>query len=141
MVYQEQYHRCIFNIDLTWKKLFYSLIPFVAIIVMYTAMLIFLRKAKVESKRFLVTSFLIIATGLVAYLPDQLLIAFKVRIQNWNHFQLTLLIFVLYWNNWVGQFLNHKSLTELTIHLSLQCHSDPNELRGCSDYYSHTLVH
>ena len=78
MVYQDQYHRCIFKIDRTWKKMFYSLIPFVAIIIMYTVMLIFLKKAKVESRKFLVTSFLIIATGVLAYLPDQLLIVFKV---------------------------------------------------------------
>ena len=58
--------------------MFYSLIPFVAIIIMYTVMLIFLKKAKVESRKFLVTSFLIIATGVLAYLPDQLLIVFKV---------------------------------------------------------------
>ena len=108
MVYQDEYHRCIFKIDRTWKKMFYSLVPFVAIIIMYTVMLIFLRKAKVESRKFLFTSFLIIATGVLAYLPDQLLIAFKVCDTNINLLELS-------YHYWARTFLDHsQSISHVT---------------------------
>jgi hypothetical protein len=41
-------------------------------------MLFFLKRAKIEAKKFLIISSLIIASGLITHLPDQLLITFKV---------------------------------------------------------------
>ena len=45
---------------------------------MYMVMIFFLHKMKVESKKLLIMSSAMIATSLVAYLPDTLLITFKV---------------------------------------------------------------
>ena len=78
MIYQVSYHRCVFDIDRLWKKTVYTLIPFVAIIVMYAVMLLNLKRAKIEAKKLLIMSSLIIATGLITHLPDLLLISFKV---------------------------------------------------------------
>ena len=78
MVYQVTYHRCVFEINRTWKKAVYELLPFVAIIVMYAVMLFHVKRAKIETKKLLIMSSLIIAAGLITHLPDQLLIALGV---------------------------------------------------------------
>ena len=78
MIYQVTYHRCIFDTDRSWKKAVYVLFPFLAIIIMYFLMLFFVKRAKIEAKKLLIMSSLIIATGLITHLPDQLLITFKV---------------------------------------------------------------
>ena len=78
MVYQASYHRCIFEIEHMWKKVTFVLLPFLAIIVMYALMLFFVKRAKIETKKLLIMTTLIIATGLIAQIPDQLLIAFEV---------------------------------------------------------------
>ena len=79
MVYQVTYHRCIFDTDRLWKKVVYVLLPFGAIILMYAVMLFFVKRAKIETKKLLIMSSLIIATGLITHLADQLLITFKVN--------------------------------------------------------------
>ena len=79
MVYQVSYHRCVFDINRRWKKNLYTLVPFVAIVIMYVVMLFFIKRAKIEAKKLLIMSSLIIASGLITMLPDLLLISFEVR--------------------------------------------------------------
>ena len=78
MVYQASYHRCIFEIDRTWKKIVFALLPFLGIIIMYALMLFFVKRAKIETKKLLIMSSFIIAIGVITMIPDQLLIAFGV---------------------------------------------------------------
>ena len=84
MVYQASYHRCIFEIEHMWKKVTFVLLPFLAIIIMYALMLFFVKRAKIETKKLLIMTTLIIATGLIAQIPDQLLIAFEVSHLQYN---------------------------------------------------------
>jgi hypothetical protein len=58
----------------------YVLFPFAMIIMLYMTMIFYVKKAKIETKKLLVMSTLIIATGLITHIPDQLLITFKVSL-------------------------------------------------------------
>ena len=78
LLYQNTYHRCVFEADLAWKKSIYVLFPFAVIIIMYITMVFFVRRAKLETKKLLIISSLIIVTGLITNVPDQLLVTFKV---------------------------------------------------------------
>ena len=51
---------------------------------MYITMVFFVRRAKLETKKLLIISTLIIVTGLITHVPDQLLITFKVSLPSFN---------------------------------------------------------
>ena len=78
-MYQEAYHRCVFEADLAWKKSIYVLFPFTLIMIMYGTMVFYVKRAKLETRKLLFVSTLIIVTGLITNIPDQLLITFKVN--------------------------------------------------------------
>ena len=54
------------------------IVPFIAIVFMYICILFFVKKKKIESKKLLIMSAAICATGLLSCTPNILLIAFKV---------------------------------------------------------------
>ena len=79
--YQKTYHRCVLKADLAWKKSIYVLFPFLLIIIMYGTMVFFVKRAKIETRKLLVVSTLIIVTGLITNIPEQLLVTFKASLQ------------------------------------------------------------
>ena len=68
----------MFEANLAWKKITYVIIPFMLIMIMYGTMVFFVKRAKLETRKLLVVSTWIIATGLITNIPDQLLATFKV---------------------------------------------------------------
>ena len=75
---------------MAWKKSVYVLFPFAVIIIMYVIMIFFVKKAKLETRKLLIVSTLIIATGLITNIPDQLLVTFKV----WLNIEPTFSVYV-----------------------------------------------
>ena len=49
--------------------------------IMYGTMVFYVRRAKIETRKLLVVSTLIILTGLITNIPEQLLVTFKVSRQ------------------------------------------------------------
>ena len=71
--YNKKYHRCVssgrYSDIVNVEEICFVLVPFVLVIVLYIAMLVFIVRRRLKFNRFLITATAIIMTSLLAYFP------------------------------------------------------------------------
>ena len=79
MVYQRQYHRCVYENSESYEGILFLLAPLVVLSILYILIIVAIIKNKIKFTKVIITTTTIILTGMIVCIPEVLMATFYIN--------------------------------------------------------------